>query len=155
MKPKELRDLYLKATQNSSQFDEVAQTFRKNESEEPLYTAYNATIEAMKAQYEWIPFAKLGRLTTAMQLFKKAIENDKENPEIRLLRFAVQSKIPAFLGLNLDMTEDKRMIVANIEKLEKPLHPTLKAMLEFVITSGLCSSDEVVILRKAIEEPKK
>jgi hypothetical protein len=53
------------------------------------------------------------------------------------------------------MTEDKRMIVANIEKLEKPLHPTLKAMLEFVITSGLCSSDEVVILRKAIEEPKK
>lgn len=155
MKPKELRDLYLKAAQNSSKFDEVAQTFKKNESEEPLYIAYSATIEAMKAQYEWVPFAKLGRLTTAMQLFRKAIEADKENPEIRLLRFTVQNKIPAFLGLNFDMTDDKKTIVANIEKLEKPLHPTLRAMLEFVIASGLCSSDEVAVLRKAIETHKK
>lgn len=44
-------------------------------------------------------------------MLEKAIAGDKKNIELRFLRFTAQTNMPAFLGYNSSIEEDKKSIL--------------------------------------------
>lgn len=98
--------------------------------------AYRAALEAMLAPSEWMPLQKLVRVQKAMTLFDKAVKADDNDPEIRLLRFAVSQRIPAFLGIKTYLDDDADTIAAQAGKLPQPLPELHKNILETIAQSG-------------------
>ena len=56
-------------------------------------------------------FNKLTYVQDATRTFAQAVGLDPHNPEIRFLRFSVESNLPAFLGLSKHIDEDKSLLL--------------------------------------------
>ena len=75
-----------------------------------LVLAYKGASEAIRAR-DASMFNKLTYVQDAVKTFEQAVGLDPQNPEIRFLRFSVESNLPAFLGLSKHVDEDKEMLL--------------------------------------------
>ncbi len=117
----------------------VLQSF--DESNNPLFAGYKACATMMMANYFFNPFSKLSNFYKGKKLLEKAIEIDKENIELRFLRFSVQTNIPSFLGYKSSIAQDKSLLIKSVT--------TLKDLqLKQLILSFLISSDHLTLIEK-------
>jgi Tfp pilus assembly protein PilF len=79
--------------------------------QEPVVLAYKAAAEAIRAR-DASMFNKLTYVQNAARTFEEAVQLDPQNPEIRFLRFSVESNLPAFLGLSKHVDEDKELLLS-------------------------------------------
>jgi hypothetical protein len=114
----EVRLLYQKAavTENSCKYL-IGLLAPYNEKNSPLLSGYKAGATMMMARYVFSPFNKLSYFNKGKKMMEKAIEADKENPELRFLRFGVQTNIPFFLGYKNDIQTDKLFLLQSISQL--------------------------------------
>ena len=106
----------------------------------PIVTAYEASAKALLANYSWNPVSKISYLKEAKVLLAEAVQRDKENIEIRFLRFYIENSIPAFLGLSKNIEEDKSVILDNIDSFDRnALEP---GIVDFII--GYMTSPDVL-----------
>ena len=75
-----------------------------------LVLGFKAAAEAIRAR-DASMFNKLTYVQDAARTFEQAVGLDPHNPEIRFLRFSVESNLPAFLGLSKHVDEDKEMLL--------------------------------------------
>jgi len=75
-----------------------------------LVLGYKAASEAIRAR-DASMFNKLTYVQDAARTFEQAVSLAPQNPEIRFLRFSVESNLPAFLGLSKHVEEDKEMLL--------------------------------------------
>ena len=75
-----------------------------------LVLGYKAASEAIRAR-DASMLNKLSYVQDAAKTFEQAVSIDPKNPEIRFLRFSVESNLPAFLGLSKHVDEDKEMLL--------------------------------------------
>jgi hypothetical protein len=120
----QVRVLYQKAAKSESACEELLSNLKAyNEDNNPVFGGYKACATMMMANYVINPLSKLNHFSTGKLLLEKCIKTNKENLELRFLRFAVQTKSPAFLGYNISINEDKAMLLA---ALKGNLEPELK-----------------------------
>lgn len=102
-----------------------------NEKNNPLFGGYKACATMIMAKYVFNPFTKMSYFSKGKSLLEKCITVDKQNIELRYLRYTIQRKVPFFLQYRSSINEDKRMIsdaVVNLKDAE------LKKMIsEFLI----------------------
>jgi hypothetical protein len=75
-----------------------------------LVLGYKAASEAIRAR-DASMFNKLTYVQDAAKTFEQAVSLDPQNPEIRFLRFSVESNLPPFLGLSKHVEEDKELLL--------------------------------------------
>ena len=75
-----------------------------------LVLAYKGASEAIRAR-DASMFNKLTYVQDASRTFEQAVSIDPRNPEIRFLRFTVESNLPGFLGLSKHVDEDKALLL--------------------------------------------
>lgn len=75
-----------------------------------LVLGYKAASEAIRAR-DASMFNKLTYVQDAAKTFEQAVSIDPKNPEIRFLRFSVESNLPPFLGLSKHVDEDKELLL--------------------------------------------
>jgi tetratricopeptide (TPR) repeat protein len=145
----ELRGQYVKASKEEA----AAKLFHKKMSaykeDDPVLLAYKAASEAVMAKHVWNPYSKLKQLKTANAIFEDAVALDKDNPEIRFLRFTVEHYVPRYLNLSAHVEEDKKMIIESLKAYpdsELP-EPLARSMRDFMLTKDHCSEEEKKILR--------
>lgn len=63
-----------------------------NENNNPLLAGYKACATMMMAKYVFNPFTKLSYFSKGKSLLEKCIKADKQNIELRFLRYTVQKK---------------------------------------------------------------
>lgn len=80
------------------------------QDKDALVLGYKAASEAIRAR-DASMFNKLTYVQDAARTFEQAVRLDPQNPEIRFLRFSVESNLPAFLGLSKHVDEDKEMLL--------------------------------------------
>lgn len=78
-----------------------------NEKNIPLLGGYKAAATMMLAKYVFNPFSKLSSFLKGKSLLEKCIAADKQNIELRFLRYCIQSKAPAFLQYRSSLKEDE------------------------------------------------
>jgi hypothetical protein len=112
-----------------------------NETNNVAYAGYKACAKMMMAKYAINPINKLANFSQGKRLLEKCITIDKNNIELRFLRFAIQYNAPAILGYNRNIKEDKLILRNSI--------PIIKdEQLKLMISSYLSTINELTANEK-------
>src|SRR5699024_1057293 len=63
----------------------------------PHWAGYKASVTMLLAEHTLNPFKKLKYFNKGKKMLQEAVEADRENIELRFLRFTAQSNAPSFL----------------------------------------------------------
>lgn len=111
-----------------------------NLSSTPLLISYKGAAEMMQAKHAINPISKLKRFNNGKRLIEEAVKKDPEHIEIRFLRFAIQTNLPAFLNYNDDIQQDKKYLLSNLKTIKEK---TLKEnIVKYLSGSKYCSAEE-------------
>src|SRR5690349_21822843 len=69
-----------------------------NHNSKAILLCYRGVSEMMAAKYMINPIVKLKRFKKGKQYIEYAIHKAPDDPEIRFLRFSIQTNLPSFLG---------------------------------------------------------
>ncbi|MFN3316262.1 MAG: hypothetical protein ACK40K_05580 [Raineya sp.] len=143
-----IREAFLKASQNYKDLKNFEQLLQNEQPDKPLFRAYQAACKALYAYYSLVPAMKLSYFLEASQMLSNAIQEVPENIEMRFIRFAMESSLPAAANnYALHLREDKKVIVEQItkSKLQKSFKKVIAQML---VHSGLCTFADKKVLEK-------
>ncbi len=83
---------------------------------DPVEKAYLGTVQMLMAEHTFFPWNKLKHFSEGSKMLDEAIEEERDNAEMRLLRFACQTNIPDFLGYNKAIEADKAVLLNHMKK---------------------------------------
>lgn len=150
----QLRKDYILSVEDSNKADKLCKNLEAIEHPDALTLAYLGSIQAIKGKHAWNPVNKLSYLKQGFATIDKAVAKDPNQLEVRFLRFSLQYYVPAFLGYSKNLMADKNKIVALIQgtsasdlKMDKEV---FKNIVNFMIDSKKCNTQEIVVLKKAL-----
>ena len=108
--PTTLRRHYEQAAADKAAGEKFYKLLADYNDRDALVLGYKAAAEAIRAR-DASMFNKLSYVQDAARTFEQAVGLDPKNPEIRFLRFSVESNLPAFLGLSKHVEEDKQLLL--------------------------------------------
>ena len=115
----EIRTLYEKSVTNESACSKLIEMLSPyNENNNPLYAGYRASAIMMMAKHVFNPFSKMSYFKKGKQILESAIKADKNNVELRFLRFNAQTHMPSFLGYDGSIEEDKNFLETSFSKID-------------------------------------
>jgi hypothetical protein len=114
-----IRSLYQKAVTNEQYCKQLIEaTAAYNENNNPLMLGYKASGTMIMAKHVFNPFTKMSYFKKGKDMLEKAIESDKNNIELRFLRFAAQTNMPSFLGYNKSIQNDKKFLLTSFSQIK-------------------------------------
>ena len=122
-----------------------------------LHFAYLGATEALLAKYAFNPFSKMSFVNSALEKLNKAVALNKNDIEIRYMRFSVESNMPAFLGLNKHIDEDKNTIIKQlcIININRENFEMYQVFANGIIKSNFCNNQEKNVLIHIIDVCKQ
>ncbi|WP_316734965.1 hypothetical protein [Pedobacter aquatilis] len=147
-----LKAQLVKAVENSKLTDSLSERLNALPNKTALVTGYAGTLEALKAKHSWNPYNKIKYVKRSLKTMQHAIKMDKENMEIRFMRFSIEHFTPGFLGFSKDLDEDRKEIVKHYQNNNFGLadETLIKNVAKFMIDSKRCTAAEVKIFKKHI-----
>jgi len=110
----QIRTLYHSAAEVKQDAAQLNKLMLKVDSNSlPVMICYKGANEMIQAKYAINPIAKLNKFNKGKELIQKAFSSDTLNLEIRFIRYAIQSNLPAFLNYHDDLNSDKRFLLDN------------------------------------------
>lgn len=89
-----------------------------NEKNNPLYYGYKAGAVMMMAKHVINPFSKLSYFKKGKNMLENAIKTDRNNLELRFLRYTIQTNVPSFLNYGQNRNQDHEFIVSALSSLQ-------------------------------------
>lgn len=123
-----VRNTYIAAIESSSKANELVRITSLHNNQ-ATYRAYYATGLALQAKHSWSPATKLSKASEASKELNAAVSADKENFEVRFLRFSFEANAPGFLGLSQHIREDKKWLLSHLNK-SHPIWSTIRSFLK-------------------------
>ena len=116
----QLRELFPLIGTNEAANKKMILAANQNASDaSAIKKAYLAGAQMASANFKLFPLAKYQAFLEGKKLLEESVAMDKQNPEIRFVRYVIQSQLPAFLFYHQNMDEDKNIILKSL--------PTLKS----------------------------
>ena len=145
-----LKNDLVKAVENTRLTDSLYNKLDKLTNKTALVTAYFGTLEALKAKHSWNPYNKIKYVKGALNKMQKAIDMDRENMEIRFMRFSIEHYTPSFLGFSKDLQVDRKEIIKHYQHENFGLadQDLIKNVAKFMINSKRCTPEEIKVLKK-------
>jgi hypothetical protein len=109
-----LRQHFRQAAQDEAASRRFHQLMSQYAAQNAVVLAYKAASEAILAKHTGGLFDKLDRVKAAGKQFDQAVALDPKHPEIRFLRFSIESNLPGFLGASKHVQEDKSLLVQTL-----------------------------------------
>lgn len=130
-----LLSYYQKSAKDEALADDFHDLMEKYKGKDPLKLGYKAVSNAVMAKHTWSPYAKLKYLRTSGQIFEQAVALDKQDPEVRFLRYSIEFFVPRYLNMSGHLIEDKKIFLAAMLRHPKSgMHvESLKIMKEFLL----------------------
>ncbi|RZL39065.1 MAG: hypothetical protein EOO96_01545 [Pedobacter sp.] len=153
LSPKEVSVLktdLIKAVENAKLTDSLLGKLNKLPNKTALITGYCGTLEALKAKHSWNPYNKIKYVKVSLKTMQKAIDMDKENLEIRFMRFSIEHFTPGFLGFSEHLNVDRKEIIKHYQNRNFGVadEELVKNVAKFMIESKRCTESEIKILKK-------
>lgn len=153
LSPKEISVLktdLIRAVESSKLTDSLYNNLTRLSNKNALITAYLGTLEALKAKHSWNPYNKIKYVKVSLKTMQKAINMDKENMEIRFMRFSIEHFTPGFLGFSKDLAVDRKEIIKHYQNRNFGVadEELIKNVAKFMIESKRCTAGEIKILKK-------
>src|SRR5690606_3467593 len=112
-----VRDLFSKASVDEKANNELFDLTKSYSlSYAPIIYAYNAAAEMTLANHTMWPTAKFDYFSSGKSKLESAIKTYPSNVEMRYIRYCVQQGCPFFLNYSSNLSEDKKYVLANLDK---------------------------------------
>lgn len=140
----------VKAVDNAKLTDTLLNQLTKLPNKTALTYGYLGTIEALKAKHAWNPYNKVKYVNRSLKTMQKAIDLDKENMELRFMRFSIEHFTPSFLGLSKELAIDRKEIVKHYQNHHFGHADTelIKNVAKFMVESKRCTAEEIKLFKK-------
>ena len=146
-----LRILLYASTNRESALDSLDNYVTKlvnSTTDSPIILAYKGAAESIRAKYNFWPWDKLSNVNTGLELLNKSVDLDKDNLEIRFLRFAVLHNLPSMLSYSDEADQEAFIIFSMITKTNYSYDEFLiKNVVEFLVNSERLSFNQVKMLK--------
>lgn len=109
-----IRDLYQKAPEDESKTIELINKLQGSDIGTTLQ-GYKGAATMLMAKHAFNPYQKVKYFNEGKAILEKAIQSDKNNIELRYLRYTIQVNAPSFLGYQSNMNEDKTFLQQHVE----------------------------------------
>lgn len=117
--PEDVRPMYHKAASDEKACKELIKILAPfTEHNNALLSGYKGSATMMMAKYVFNPVTKLSYFNKGKNILEKAISKEKNNVELRFLRYGVQLSIPFFLGYKSDLKTDKEFLLTSLQKMD-------------------------------------
>jgi hypothetical protein len=117
---------------------------------------YDGASEMIAAAHAYNPLTKLKHFNTGKKILEAAIFNNKNNIELRYLRYTIQEHSPSLLAYKSDMQEDKIFLMQNIsEKLKQTDNDLLERITRSFLKSDFLNSEEKAKVKTIIKQINK
>lgn len=114
-----VRTLYQKAATEEQACEQLIKLVEANNpKEDPLLLGYKGSATMMMANYVANPFAKLLSFNQGKKMLEQAVKADRNNVELRFLRYAAQKNAPSFLGYDEHIAADKAYLLGAIDSVD-------------------------------------
>lgn len=120
----EIRSQLDQAQTNEKIAQQIYTTLSQNESKDPLLLSLAASSNAVMCIHRKSPSKRLSLIKQANRLLNKAVQEDPDHIEVRLIRLSIQTKIPKFLGQSKQVKEDKKFVLQHLHSIDKYGIPT-------------------------------
>lgn len=125
-----IRQLYQKAATEKKACEQLIGVLKSNyPKENTLLLGYKGSATMMMANHVINPFTKLSYFKKGKNMLKKAIEADRENIELRFLRYAAQTNAPSFLGYDDHISSDKKYLLQAGDSIDQTLKELISSQL--------------------------
>ncbi|KQR72432.1 hypothetical protein [Pedobacter sp. Leaf176] len=140
----------IRAVENSKLTDSLYDKLARLPDKGALIKAYSGTLEALKAKHSWSPYNKIKYVKASLKTLKEAIDMDRENMEIRFMRFSIEHYTPGFLGFSKDLDGDRKELIKHYKNRNFGVADTeiVKNIAAFLINSERCTAEEIKVLKK-------
>lgn len=115
---KEVRALYKEAANNENACEKLIEISDGSANESSLILGYKASGMLLMAKHVFNPLSKMTYFKKGKQMLEKAITSDKNDIELRFLRFTAQTNMPFFLGYSGNIESDKEFILYSLSKIK-------------------------------------
>lgn len=122
----EIRGQYINAADSKSNADKFYNLVIKNKEDNVVYLAYKGAATALKSKFSTNKSEKKEMFIAGVTMVEKAIKNDPNNIEIRLIRLSIQENTPKILKYKSNITEDKNIIISTFDRQSKDLKVYIK-----------------------------
>lgn len=137
-----IRSLFLKSANEKQSCKELVTLLASyNDLKNPTLAAYEACGTMIMANHLINPISKWQHFNNGKTLLEKCVNAEKENVEIRFLRFTIQSKSPSFLKYDSELQKDKNFILNSLFELKD-------LQLKQIIVSFLKKSNQLTLIEK-------
>jgi hypothetical protein len=89
-----------------------------NETNNPLLLGYKGGATMLMAKHAFNPFSKLSYFKKGKVMLESAIKADRNNVELRFLRYTIQTNVPGFLNYSSDKNLDRTFITQSLPKIK-------------------------------------
>tara|TARA_B110000196_G_C21144410_1_gene665725 strand:- start:2594 stop:3085 length:492 start_codon:yes stop_codon:yes gene_type:complete len=137
----EIREIFYQATEKSESA-ELLNTILTNKliSKDVTLQGYKGVSLMLLARYALSPYKKIYYFNKGKTLLENAIEKDRENIELRYLRYTVQLKAPKFLNYKYALSNDLNLIMIHLCEINDL---DLKSRIKHFLDQNTSSSIEV------------
>lgn len=146
-----LRKKFYLSVDNSETSKSFIQELTNNKvHSDPLINGYLAATNMVMAKHAINPYKKLKFFSDGKKQLEAIIQKNEKNIELRMIRFAVQSNAPFFLGYSKDIDNDKKYLLDNLGKLKNTLadKELAQIIISYLQKSGLCTKEELENIQK-------
>ncbi|HET6244640.1 MAG: hypothetical protein H0V01_09060 [Bacteroidetes bacterium] len=144
-----IRNQYYLASKDSKEAEAFYEKLSSANEKNPLMLGYRGMSEFISAKYAYNPYSKMNFFKKGKEYLEKSIQLDPKNPELRWLRFSVQSNAPSFLNYNSNLEEDKLILIKVLLKQLKVDADLQKRIYDFLLQSPDFTSEEKEKFKKA------
>jgi hypothetical protein len=138
-----IRKVYHQAAVDAKVCNDFYKSLKNADHSNPLTLGYKGMAEFLKCYHSYNPYLKLKYFYDGKETLERAIQNGPDIPELRYLRFTIQSNAPSFLGYNENIEEDKKIVLDYIVSQMNGVKPSyVQKMIEVMSKSDNVSSQE-------------
>ncbi len=142
----ELRELYYKAAMSKKSWKQLSKLLSPVDTKSPaVLVCYRGVSDMMEAKYLVSPWSKLKSFRSGKRLIEEAVRRDNKNPEIRFLRYSVQTNLPSFLDYKDDIASDRLFLIANVGKIKDKV--LKNNIIQYLTEIKACTEDEIKRLK--------
>lgn len=117
----EVRNDYRKAVNSKMKAFELNSKLEGiTKNDKKVLVAYKGAITTITAKYQNSNKLKSTIFKNGVSLIEYAVENDKNNIEIRFVRLSVQQNSPKFLKYNKEIEADKKFVLKKFHQIKSP-----------------------------------
>ena len=99
-----------RANADAASCEEFLKVMTLHKDEDPTAEGYFALATMLQAKRYGNPFTKLSFFNKGKKILEHVIEKNPDNAELRFLRFAVQTEVPAILLYYGDIADDQAIL---------------------------------------------